>query len=100
MSWPDLACDSAAAGRMSLLPCEGMKSIWRSTFSFSAHALETASAALLAPGTQWSQKPIESLPAAYAPRTKGAESSAVDARAVRATVRRVTVRDIVVVPSL
>ena len=64
MSWPDRACASAAAVRISLLPCDVMKSIERSTFSFSAHALATASAPALAPGTQWSQKPIDSLPAA------------------------------------
>ena len=66
MSWPDLACASAAIVSRSLLPCEGMKSIWTSTFSLAAHSLTRALVALLAPGTQWSQKPIDSLPAAPA----------------------------------
>jgi hypothetical protein len=33
-------------------------------FCFSAHSLQRSVEALLAPGTQWSQKPIESFPAA------------------------------------
>ena len=37
----------------------------------------------LAPGTQWSQKPIDSLPAAWAPRTKGAAIMVAEAAAVR-----------------
>src|SRR6478752_4300650 len=77
MSWPDLACDSAAPVSRSLLPCEVMKSIWTSTFSFSAHSLTAFSVAALAPGTQWSQKPIDNLPAAWAPRTNGAATIAV-----------------------
>ena len=52
MSWPDLACASAAIVSSSLLPCDGMKSIETSTFSFSAHSLTRVSVALLAPGTQ------------------------------------------------
>ena len=64
MSWPDLACASAAVVSSSLLPCEVMKSILTSTFSFSAHSLISVSVAPLAPGTQWSQKPTDSLPAA------------------------------------
>ena len=51
----------------------------------------SASEALLAPGTQWSQKPIDSLPAAFAVRTKGAATSAVVVSAVLSrNVRRVT----------
>ena len=44
--------------------------------------------ALLAPGTQWSQKPIDSLPAACAVRTNGAAIMVADAAAVVATKRR------------
>jgi hypothetical protein len=40
---------------------------------------------LLAPGTQWSQKPMVSVPAARAERTKGADISAADVSAVAAT---------------
>src|SRR3954454_3671374 len=46
----------------------------------------------LAPGTQWSQKATLSLPAACAPRTKGARANAVVAiAAVPSTRRRVIV---------
>src|SRR5581483_10096978 len=65
-----------------------MKSIWTSTFSFSAHSLTSACVALLAPGTQWSQKPIDSLPAAPAVRTNGAAIMVAEAAAVLATKRR------------
>jgi hypothetical protein len=41
--------------------------------------------ALLAFGTQWSQKPIERLPAARAVRTKGAATNAAEDKAVAAT---------------
>src|SRR4051812_42197414 len=41
--------------------------------------------ALFASGTQWSQSPIESLPAAWAPRTYGAVIIAADVSAVAAT---------------
>src|SRR3954451_23445143 len=52
--------------------------------------------ALLAPGTQWSQNPIVSLPAAYAPRTYGAVINAADVSAVAATNcrREIFLRDI------
>src|SRR5579871_6138310 len=43
---------------------------------------------LLAPGTQWSQRPIESLPAACAVRRYGAEISAADDNALAATNSR------------
>ena len=35
-----------------------------STFSFSAHSWQIFSSTWLAPGTQWSQVPIDSVPAA------------------------------------
>jgi hypothetical protein len=44
--------------------------------------------ALFPPGTQWSQKPIDNLPAALAVRTKGAAIIVADAAAVVATKRR------------
>src|ERR1700738_5106384 len=56
-----------------------------STFSLSAHSLTSSVLALLAPGTQWSQKPIVSLPAACAVRIYGAVISAADDIAVAAT---------------
>src|SRR5262249_36141041 len=46
------------------------------TFSFSAHSLQSLVSVSLAPGTQWSQNPTLSLPAAKAPCTNGAESAA------------------------
>src|SRR5215831_5297181 len=52
-----------------------------------------ASDPLLAPGTQWSQKPTVSLPAACAPRTKGAATKAVDAAAVPTANRRRVIFD-------
>ena len=52
MSWPDLACDSAAVVSSILLPWDVMKSIETSTLFFSAHSFTRASVALLAPGTQ------------------------------------------------
>src|SRR5215467_8941346 len=52
-----------------------------STFSLAAHSSHRVLEALLAPGTQWSQKPIESLPAAWAPRTYGIAMTAVEAAA-------------------
>ena len=92
MSWPERACASAAAVSISLSPCEVTKSIWSSTFSLSAHALQSLVMASLAPGTQWSQKATLSLPAACAPRTKGAAANAVVAiAAVPSTRRRVIV---------
>src|SRR5438094_9595620 len=63
-----------------------------STFSFAAHSLHNLVSVSLAPGTQWSQKPTLSLPAAKAPCTNGAVSAvaAVAAAAVCSTVRRVS----------
>src|SRR6185369_12049230 len=92
MSWPVWACDSAAPVSRSLLAWVVMKSIWTSTFSFSAHSLMSALVASLALGTQWSQKPTDSLPAAYAPRTNGAATRPRAAPA--ATTRRDTFLDL------
>src|SRR5215468_10617374 len=79
MSWPDLACASAARVISALLPVK--RSTWTSTFSFAAHSSINASQVLLAFGTKWSQKPIESLPAACAVLTNGAAIIVVDAAA-------------------
>src|SRR5215510_1695031 len=67
-----------------------------STFSFAAHSSHSAFEALLPPGTQWSQKPTESFPAACAPRTCGMASAAAVA-AVAAVVCRKRRRVCVVV---
>src|SRR5260370_41316260 len=48
--------------------------------------------AVLAPGTQWSQKPTERLPAAWAPRTCGIASRAAEAAVVARRRRRVSLR--------
>ena len=50
MSWPDLACASAAMVSRILLPCEVMKSIWTSTFSLSAHSWTISSRRLVGAG--------------------------------------------------
>src|SRR5215470_15354519 len=86
MSWPDLACASAARVSSALLAVK--RSIWTSTFSFAAHSWINASEVLLASGTKWSQKPIESLPAACAVLTNGAATTVVDAAADAAMNRR------------
>src|SRR5712691_6192934 len=86
MSWPDLACASAAMVSSALLPVK--RSIWTSTFSFAAHSWINASDVLLAPGTKWSQKPIASLPAACAVLTNGAAIIVVDAATDVAMNRR------------
>src|SRR5262245_55217569 len=57
------------------------------TFSLAAHSSHNVLDALLAPGTQWSQNPIESLPAACAPRTYGI--ARIDAAVVARNRRRV-----------
>src|SRR6266567_4844807 len=93
MSWPDLACASAAPVSSSLLPCEVMKSMLTSTFSLAAHSSIKALVALLALGTQWSHNASVSLPAAWAPRTNGAATKAADATAVPATNRRRAIFD-------
>src|SRR5205823_2221505 len=88
MSCPDRACASAAIVSISLSPCEVTKSIAISTFSLSAHSLQSLVMTSLAPGTQWSQKATLSLPAAWAPRTKGAAANAVVAIAAAPSTRR------------
>src|SRR5262245_44084485 len=60
-----------------------------STFSFAAHSSHSAFDALLPPGTQWSQKPTDSFPAACAPRTCGMASAAAVAAVVCRKRRRV-----------
>src|SRR5262245_37272425 len=87
MSWPDLAGASAAMVSRALLPVK--RSIWTSTFSFAAHSWINASEVLLAPGTKWSQKPIESLPAACVVLTNGAAIIADAAADVAMNRRRV-----------
>src|SRR5579864_7356130 len=65
--------------------------MWTSTRFFSPHSLHSLVSAMLAPGTQWSQHPIVTLPAAKAPLTCGAARAATVAAAPRASaVRRVT----------
>src|SRR5262245_15404271 len=91
MSWPDFAWPSAINVSRSLSPTDVIKSNVRSTFSLSAHALQISPKTLPAPGTQWSHAPIESFPAANAPRTKGdGNVAAAEAPAVARTVRRVS----------
>src|SRR6185369_7326136 len=97
MSWPDLACASAAPVSSSLLPCEVMKSTWTSTFSLAAHSSIAVLVALLALGTQWSHMARLSLPAACAPRTKGAATK-VDAATLPATKRRRVVLEATIFP--
>src|SRR5215211_5068493 len=99
MSCPDLACACAAPVSRSLLPCEVMKSTWTSTFSLAAHWSIVALHDSLAPGTQWSHRPIASLPAAWAPRTNGAAIN-VDAATVPATTRRRVIFDVAMVSSV
>src|SRR5262249_23751056 len=86
ISWPDLACASAAMVSSALLPVK--RSIWTSTFSFAAYSSINASQVLLAFGTKWSQKPTESLPAACAVLTNGAAIIVVDAATDVAMNRR------------
>src|SRR5215469_10365766 len=69
-----------------------------STFSFAAHCLQRLVRVLLAPGTQWSQNPTASLPAAKAPRTNGATKALTAAvcnslRLVRVTFDNSTSHD-------
>src|SRR6516225_3065796 len=81
MSWPERAWAAAAMVSKFLLPIEVMYSIETSTFSLAPHSSHKVWDALLAPGTQWSQNPIESLPAAWAPRTYGMAMTAVEVAA-------------------
>src|SRR6185295_8703906 len=63
--------------------------MWTSTLFLSPHSLQILSRALLAPGTQWSQQPSESEPAAWTPLTYGAVIAAAEPRAaVLRTARR------------
>src|SRR5215204_3960829 len=80
-SWPDLACASAAIVSSSLSPFEVMKSIDSSTLFLSAHSWQSLRIGSSAVGTQWSQKPQASLPAACAPLTNGVASAVVEASA-------------------
>ena len=65
MSWPALACASAAPVTWRFAE---VKSAVTSTLFFSAQAATCFCITGLACGTQWSQKPTESLPAAPAVR--------------------------------
>ena len=58
---------SAACVILNFSPVLVMKSTERSTFSLSAHSWQSLARTSFAPGTQWSQNPQASLPAAYAP---------------------------------
>src|SRR3954452_15474413 len=79
MSWPDPAWASAASVSRFLLPTEVMKSIETSVLFFSAHDLTSLVITSFAPGTQWSQKPMVSLPAAAAVRICTSGNAAVAA---------------------
>src|ERR1700709_2402786 len=78
-SWPVLAWVSAAGVNWSLPPEVVMKSALTSTLFFSAQVLTCFCMTSLAPGTQWSQKPMLSLPAAPAVRICTSGSAAVAA---------------------
>ena len=77
-SWPALAWVSAAGVSCSLPLAVLMKSAETSTLFFSAQASTCFCITALAPGTQWSQKPMLSLPAAPAVRicTSGSAAAA------------------------
>src|SRR5436189_281695 len=76
--------------RRILSPLEVMKSIVNSTLFLSAHSWQILRIGSSAVGTQWSQNPQESLPAAWAPRTNGAAMTTLEAAAaVRSTARLV-----------
>src|SRR4029077_7344198 len=83
LAWP-----SAIRVNRSLSPFEVIRSTLRSTFFFAAHSAQIFFNSSAAPGTQWSHTPKESLPAAWAPRTKGAVSAV--AAVVCSIVRRVS----------
>jgi len=68
MSWPVFDCASAAPVISSLLPLPVMKSAVTSTLFLSAQAFTCFCMISLPAGTQWSQKPTASLPAAPAVR--------------------------------
>src|SRR5258708_32111681 len=92
MSWPVLACASAAIVSICLLPMLLILSIWTSTFSRAAHSSISALLVALAPGTQWSQMASDNLPAAYEPRTYGVATRVVEAAVVTRKRRRVSLR--------
>jgi len=64
MSWPARACPSAIRVKRSLSPLEVIRSPVISTFSFAAHSLQSLTSTSLSLGTQWSQTPKASFPAA------------------------------------
>src|SRR5271163_3069623 len=78
-SWPVLACASAERVSKFLKPTEVMKSACTSTFILSDQAATCFFIASLPAGTQWSQNPIETLPAAPAVRTWTSGSAATAA---------------------
>src|SRR3954452_19362618 len=97
MSCPDLACASAAIVSSNLSPFEVMKSIFRSILFLSAHSWQILRIGSSAVGTQWSQKPQDSRPAAWAPLTNGMliVLAPAAAAAVRSRVRLVSFCDTV-----
>ena len=88
MSWPVFACASAAMVSRFFWPTEVMKSGWISTWFLAAKAATCFFMMSLPAGTQWSQKPTASLPAAWPVRicTNG---SAVAAAPSLSALRRV-----------
>src|SRR4051794_33514445 len=96
MSWPEPACASAAIVMRNLSPVLVMKSAFTSTFSLSAHSWTILRITSLAPGTQWSQNPTLTLPAAWAPRTNGVANIAAAPAASR--LRLVTLFAVISTP--
>ena len=74
---------------MFLLPIEVMKSAWTSTWFALAKASHCCFITSLPAGTQWSQKPMETLPAAWPVRICTRGNAAVAAPSLSA-VRRET----------
>src|SRR3954452_2301161 len=91
MSWPVLACASAAMVMVIFLPMAVRKSSWTSTLFFSAQALITLRMASLPAGTQWSLRARLSRPAAPAVwmLTSGSVEAAAPRRRAWRRVRRV-----------
>ena len=81
MSCPVRARDSACAVSSSLLPIEVMKSMRTSTPLAAPHSSQTWRMTSLAPGTQWSHRPMDSSPAERALLTQGAATAAAPAAA-------------------
>src|SRR5216684_1499525 len=92
MSCPLRACASAACVRIILLPAEAMKSIVTSTLFLAAHSSTRPFSTGLAAGTQRSQMPIVSLPAAVAVWTCTSGRVAPTAPAVTFSARRRVIR--------